>query len=294
MYPKHLIYEKSANTMIVILLIVLCGVTIYPFLYVLAYSFSDGTTSASRIITFLPSRPTLENYKAVFSNNLILNAFGISVARTLSGTLLHLTVTGIAAYAISKDDLYGKKGLMLYFMIPMFVAGGLIPSYILINKLHLMNSFWVYILPGMFSTFHLIIISTFLRGLPESLEESARIDGAGDLTIFMKIVVPLSVPVFITIALFVGVAQWNSWFDAFLYMTDTRLHPLQTLLYKIMFEAQAKDFQQMALMSQGKSNVTPEAIKMSTLIVSVVPAVCVYPFLQKYFVKGVTMGAVKA
>ncbi|MFC3800077.1 carbohydrate ABC transporter permease [Cohnella sp. GCM10012308] len=294
MYPKHLIYEKSANTMIVILLIVLCGVTIYPFLYVLAYSFSDGTSSASRIITFLPDHPTLENYKAVFSNDLILNAFGISVARTLSGTLLHLTVTGIAAYAISKDDLYGKKGLMLYFMIPMFVAGGLIPSYILINKLHLMNSFWVYILPGMFSTFHLIIISTFLRGLPESLEESARIDGAGELTIFMKVVVPLSVPVFITIALFVGVAQWNSWFDAFLYMTDTRLHPLQTLLYKIMFEAQAKDFQQMALMSQGKSNVTPEAIKMSTLIVSVVPAVCVYPFLQKYFVKGVTMGAVKA
>ncbi|MDI4648460.1 carbohydrate ABC transporter permease [Cohnella hashimotonis] len=294
MYPNHQIYEKSANTMIAVLLIALCGVTLYPFLYVLAYSFSDGTTSASRIITFLPSHPTFENYKAVFSNDLIVNAFGISVARTLSGTLLHLTVTGIAAYAISKDDLYGKKGLMLYFMIPMFVAGGLIPSYILINKLHLMNSFWVYILPGMYSTFHMIIIATFLRGLPDSLEESAKIDGAGDLTIFMKIVIPLSVPVFITIALFVGVAQWNSWFDAFLYMTDTRLHPLQTLLYKIMFEAQAKDFQQMALMSQGKSNVTPEAIKMSTLIVSVVPAVCVYPFLQKYFVKGVTMGAVKA
>lgn len=294
MYPNHRLLEKSSYMLIVVLMLILCGLTLYPFIYVLAYSLSDGTASSSRIITILPRNPTMENYYAVFSNNLIINAFGISVARTVSGTILHLMVTGLAAYAISKNDLYGRKILMFYFMIPMFVAGGLIPSYILINKLHLMNNFLVYILPGMFSTFNMIIVSTYLRGLPESLEESAKLDGAGDMKIFLWIVVPLSVPVFVTIALFVGVAQWNAWFDAFLYMTNTKLHPLQTLLYKIMFEAQAKDFQQMVQMSQEKTNVTPEAIKMSTLIVSVVPAICVYPFLQKYFVKGVTMGAVKA
>ncbi len=159
MNAKDHLFEKSANAIIAVILILLCGLTLYPFLFVLAYSFSDGTVSASRIITLFPRSPTLENYRAVFSNNLIMNAFGISVARTVSGTILHLIVTGFAAYAISKNDLFGKKTLMFYFMIPMFVAGGLIPTYILINKLDLMNNFLVYILPGMFSTFHMIIIS---------------------------------------------------------------------------------------------------------------------------------------
>jgi len=177
----------------------------------------------------------------------------------------------------------------------MYFSGGILPTYIIITKLHLNNSFLVYILPMLFQPFHLLLLKVYFEQLPPSLEESARIDGAGDFTVFSRIVFPSSLPVIATVTLFIGVAQWNAWYDAFVYVTKLNLYPLQALLRKIILESQTQDMIDIMKMTQNnvKKQVTSESIKMATVIVATIPIILVYPFLQKYFVKGVMIGAVK-
>jgi len=289
------ILAKLGESLKYIMLIGLCIITLYPFVYVFMYSISDGIAASSRVITLFPIKPTLINYRTVFANQGILNAFNISVARTILGSIIHVLCVSFAAYALSKKDLIWRKGIIAFFVVPMYFGGGLLPFYVLISKLGLTNNFLVYILPLAFSSYHLLLMKVFFEQLPASLEESARIDGANEFKIFLKIILPSSMPVISTVILFIGVTQWNSWFDAFLFVSNVRLYPLQTLLQKIILESQTRTMIDiMKMMDQTiQSKVTGEAIKMATLIIATVPILVVYPFLQKYFVKGMMIGAVK-
>lgn len=285
--------EKIFNGINYLLMVLICVATIYPFWYVFMYSISDGIVSAAKPIIVLPVQPTLENYRAVFANNGLVRAFAVSVTRTILGTSAHIMVVGLAAYAMAKKDLVGKKFIMTFFIIPMYFNGGLLPTYVIITKLKLTNNFLVYILPLLFSGFHMLIMKVFFEQLPSSLEESAKIDGATDFQVFTKIIVPMCKPIIATVSLFIGVAHWNSWFDAFLYMTNAKLYPLQTILQKIILESQTNSLMEIMEAMNKQSNVTSEAIKMATVMVATIPILLVYPFMQKYFVKGMMIGAVK-
>lgn len=286
--------DKAIPWIVRICLILLCVVTIYPFWYVFIYSISNGSAASSQQLIFLPVEVTMENYRSVFQNDRIVLAFFVSVARTVLGTLLHLIVTGMAAYALSKRDLVGRKWMIPFFVIPMYFSAGTLPYYVTITKLHLTNNFLVYILPTAYGVFNMLLMKVFFEQLPNSLEEAARIDGAGEVQVFTQIVLPSCKPILATVAMYIGVDQWNSWFDTLLFISNKKLETLQSLLYKIILESQATTIEQIMRMAQtGGSSVTAEAIKMTTVIVATIPIICVYPFLQKYFVKGMMIGAVK-
>jgi len=276
-----------------VLLAILCILTVYPLVYVFMYSVSDAAAAASRNVTVYPIDFTLDNYRSIFVDNRILKALWISVERTVLGSLLHLLVTGLAAYAFSKENLVMRRKLLLFFIVPLYFNGGLLPFYVQIINLGLYNNFLVYILPTAIGIFNMLVMKVFFEQLPRSLEESAKVDGAGEFTVFTRIIVPSSMPVIATVIMFIGVQQWNSWFDGLLFANKADLAPLQTLLYKIIMENQATSMEQMARLANANVSVTPEAIKMTTLILSTVPMLVVYPFLQKYFVKGMMIGAVK-
>ncbi len=286
--------EKLTTGMVKAFMLLICLATLYPFWYVAIYSLSDGLAASTAVLKLLPVKPTFRNYSAVFLNGSIMNAFIISVLRTVSGALLNITVTGLAAYSLSKRNLLFRKYLLPVFLIPMYFSGGLLPYYILITKINLDNNFLVYILPGAFSVFNMLVMKVYFEQLPSSLEEAARIDGANELTVLARIILPASMPIIATILMFVGVEQWNAWFDALLFMTNQQLLPLQALLYKIILESQATSLEQIMKFTQNEKSMTPEAIKMTTVMVSTIPIILVYPFLQRYFVKGMMIGAVKA
>lgn len=275
-------------------LLILCIVTLYPFYYALIISVSDGLKAQQHNVVFLPQGFTLQNYNAIFLDGRILNAAIISLARTVLGTALSLIVIGLCAYSMSKAYFKFKKPLFVFFVIPMYVSGGMLPTFILIHDLHLMNNFLVYILPGCYSTFFMFLMKVFLETIPDSLEESARIDGARELKIMTSVILPLCYPVIATIALFVGVGQWNSWFDALMYVSNKSLHPLQMVLQTILTESQnTADKLLLMGMNSQKVTLTTQTYTMAVLIVTTVPIVFVYPFAQRYFVKGMTLGAVK-
>lgn len=287
--------DRVVEIIIAILITLFCFSTLYPFLYCLAYSFSDSVSVTIKNVYLLPVDITLDNYRIVFRNSMIMPAFGISILRTLGGIVYTLFITGLASYAISKRYLPGNRIISILLVIPMYVNGGMIANYVNTYQLNLFNKFLVYILPGGFVTFYMLIMRTYFESLPPSLEESAKLDGASDLIIFFRIIFPLSLPIFATIALFVGVNQWNSWFDAMVYVPNKKLHPIQMILQGILMANSATTLKlQVERASSGHSKVSPEAIQMATLIVTTVPIVVIYPFLQKYFVKGMLIGAVKA
>lgn len=282
------------------LLTMLMIVTLYPFLNTLAISFNDAKDSIRGGIYLWPREWSLDNYKYVLSEKSIYNATIISILRTVIGTVVTVFCSAMVAYAISRQDFVLRKFVTIAFILTMYINGGLIPNFLLIRDLNLLDSFWVYILPGLIGVFNLIIIRSFIDGLPESILESARIDGAGDYRTFFSIVLPLCVPVLATVALFSGVFQWNSWFDVFLYNSSTiELSTLQYELQKILQNSNASMTQRTAgdvfagggLQNQG--TVTPTAIRATMTIVASVPIIMVYPFLQKYFVKGMMVGGVK-
>ena len=285
--------EKLISKISGIVLILLSIFMLYPFIYVFLYSISDGVAAGATTITIYPIKPTLENYQAVFANRGIMNAFFISVSRTVTGAALHLMVTLSVAYALSKRRLVGRNKIMLYFVIPMYFTGGLLPFYVVVTKLHLLNNFLVYILPTAYGVFNMLLAKVFFEQLPAGIEEAAKIDGCSDLQVFIQIVLPSSLPIVATIAMFSGVAQWNSWFDAMVFVSKPNLQPLQTMLYRIILESQTTTIEQIMRLSSGKVSISSESIKMTTLMVSTVPIIIVYPFLQKYFLKGMMVGAIK-
>ncbi|MCI7493071.1 MAG: carbohydrate ABC transporter permease [Lachnobacterium sp.] len=278
------------NTIFMILFVV---ITLYPVLNTLAISFNDGTDALRGGIYLLPRKFTLKNYITVLQkDNLIIGAI-VTVARTVIGTLLALVSNAILAFIVSRKRFLFGKQLSLFWVITMYVNGGLIPTFLLYKSLGLTNSFWVYVIPGMISAFNMLVIRTYMNGIPDSLEESAQLDGAGYTTIFLKIISPLCKPVYATVALFVAVGQWNSWFDAMLYnRMDGNLTTLQYELMKLLSSVTNQGTSAEA-MKNSTGTVTPTSVRAAATIVTMLPIICIYPFLQQYFVSGLTLGGVK-
>lgn len=277
----------------VIFMIAFVIITLYPVLNTLAISFNDGTDALRGGIYLIPRKFTLKNYITVLQkDNLIAGAI-VTVARTVIGTLLALVSNAILAFIVSRKRFLFSKQVSLFWVITMYVNGGMIPIFLLYKSLGLTNSFWVYVIPGMVSAFNMLVIRTYMNGIPDSLEESAQLDGAGYTTIFVKIISPLCKPVYATVALFVAVGQWNSWFDAMLYnrMSDN----LTTLQYELMklLSSVTNQGTSAEAMKNSTGTVTPTSVRAAATIVTMLPIICIYPFLQQYFVAGLTLGGVK-
>lgn len=281
------------NTIFMVLFVV---ITLYPVLNTLAVSFNDGTDAVRGGIHLIPRVWSLKNYVTVLTKQGMITGAWITVARTLLGTFLALAANSILAFIISRKRFLFRSSLSLFWVITMYVNGGLVPTMLLFKYLHLTNSFWVYVIPGMVSAFNVMVIRTYMEGIPDSLEESAQLDGAGYMTIFFKIISPLCLPVYATVALFVAVYQWNSWFDAMLYnrLRDeytTLQYELMKLLSSVMQTSGSAT--NMNTTSASSATVTPTTVRSAATIATMLPIICIYPFLQRYFVTGLTIGGVK-
>lgn len=290
--------DKMFVGLIYIVLAVLGFTAIYPFWNAAVISFNSGADTMLGGITFWPRDFTLQNYEVVFKDKRLIDAFIISVLRTVAGTVTSIAATAIFAYGMTKRGLIGRKFYMIMCVITMYFGGGLIPSYLLIQQLNLMDNFWVMVIPGIISVWNMIIFRTFFNGIPQGLEESAQIDGSSNWGIFFRIVLPLSGPVIATLALFTAVYHWNDWFTPSIYITNTDLLPIQTKLNQILnSNIMLEQMQNMDSAAQGRlnkmRNVTSKSLSMATMMVATVPILCVYPFVQKYFVKGVLIGSLK-
>lgn len=282
------------NTLLMILIMV---ITLYPVLNTVAVSFNDGTDALRGGIKLWPRVFSLKSYSSILSDEAVYRAAFISVSRTVITTILNLLLTSMLAYALSRPEFVLRKFITTMFVLTMYVNAGLIPNYLLIrNTLHLDKSFWVYIIPGMISCFNMIVIRTYIKSLPEGLVESARIDGAGDLYLFFKIILPLCKPVLATVALFVAVGSWNQWFDTHLYNAGKpHLHTLQYLLKMKLAttQASANAAKSTADALASTSQMTPLTIRAAISVISALPILMIYPFLQRYFVVGMNLGSVK-
>lgn len=286
--------DRIFHLVTTILITIILLVVLYPLIYIVSSSFSSpAAVSAGKVVLF-PVDFSLEGYKAVFKNQDILSGYGNSIFYTIVGTLINVVITLLAAYPLSRRTLPGKGAISFIFTFTMFFSGGMIPSYILIRDLGIMNTMWAMVLPGALSVYNMIITKTFLQtSIPGEMLEAAQIDGCNDIQYFLKIVLPLAKPVIAVITLFYAVEHWNSYFNAFLYLTDRELYPLQIILREILIvnsidPSMIVDEE----LLQAKQGIA-ELLKYSLIIVSVVPMLVIYPFIQKYFAKGMMIGSVK-
>lgn len=284
------------DTIIMVVMIFVLFVTAYPFYYTIVQAFNNGVDSTLGGVYFWPRRPSLENFETLLADASWGNAIVISVARTVIGTVLGLLATSAVAYALSFEHVLFRGGYYKLYIFTMYFSGGLIPFYILLKSLGLLNTFWVYVIPGMLNVYYMLILVNFFQTIPRSLYESAWLDGAGDIRVFLQIALPLSKASLATIALFFAVSQWNSWMDSVYYVTKSELRPMAYLMMEIinksatassMMTAQAQGYASSAMQS------TTTSLQMASMVLAVVPILAVYPFLQKYFVKGVMIGSVK-
>ncbi len=280
----------------IVLLTLLSLSILLPILNIVALSFNGGKDAAMGGVYFWPRAFTLDNYKAVFSDNRIITGYKVTIMRTVIGTASSVFLTAMAAYALKRKSLPGRRLITFLIFFTMLFSGGTIPYYMVLRNTGLLNTFWVYVIPSLYSTWNIIMIRTFFEGISISLEESAKLDGCNDFTVFMRIILPLSKPVIAVIALFNGVAHWNDWFTGAYFVTNADLHPVQTILQE-MLTTQSKLKELMSnsyeAVQFAKRVVTGESLKMATIVVSTLPIIMVYPFIQKYFAKGVMIGAVK-
>ena len=294
---RHKVSEYAAQIIIWMILFIITFVTLFPFINTLAISFNKAYDTARGDLYFFPRIITLENYKVIFSFPDLFSSLLVTVGRTVIGSFVSLLFTGMFAFGLSKSYLKGRKVYMTLSIITLYFSGGLIPYYLLIRSLDLIDNFWVYIIPYAVGVFNMIIMRTYFKGIPEAMEESAKIDGAGLFTIFFRIIVPLSGPIIATMVLFNAVFQWNSWFDANIFINKSELRPLQTILIKIIASTRTDEAIQSAgpaaSMLAAQKVVNIRSITAATMIITVIPIIMVYPFVQRYFVKGVMIGAVK-
>lgn len=288
------------TTVNTVILVLLAAITLYPILNTLAVSFNDGTDTLRGGIYLWPRVFTLYNYEMIWETCNLDTAFLISVLRTVIGAGLDVILTAMVAYALTRKEFVLRQGITLLYVLTMYVNAGLIPGYMVNRTFGLVNNFAVYVVPGLVSAFNLIVVRTYMNTIPASLHESAEVDGAGDFTVFYKIMLPLSMPVLATVALFSAVGQWNQWFDTFIYCGSNK--SLTTLQYELMKalstamntgSSTANNVSNMAGADAAVNQVTPVSIRASITIVAAVPILIVYPFLQKYFVQGMTLGSVK-
>lgn len=275
-----------------ILMILVCLAMIYPLIYVFGHSFMSDSERALYPLRIFPKKLDWAGYKFIFfSKSKIGNAYMVTIMRTLLGSFLNVLLTSLLAYPLSKKCYPGRRALTAIIVFTMWFSGGIIPNFLLIKSLNLHDTFWVYIFPCLIDAFYLIILRNFFMQIPEAIEESAKLDGANDLVILFGIIIPLSMASIATITLFYAIYHWNTWFDAMLYVNDKDLWSMQYMLRQLIASANVTDISDMSTLTK---DVPPaETLKMSTIIVATVPILCVYPFLQKYFVKGVLVGSVK-
>lgn len=290
--------EWAFPTVNTLLLILLMFLTLYPVINTLAYSFNDGTDALRGHIGLWPRKFSLVSYKNLLSKPELYQAAYVTVAKTILTTILNLIITGMLAFTLSRREYVLRKLITTVLVLTMYVNAGLIPNYLLVAKtLGLHNTFWAYIIPSMFSCFNMIIIRTYIMGLPDALVESARIDGAGDFRVYWQIIFPLCTPVLATVALFVAVGSWNDWFNTYLYNSaDTKLHTLQYFLKMQLATTQAQANKAKATVDSlvaTDTSTTPVTIRCATTVITTVPILIVYPFLQRYFVTGIALGSVK-
>ncbi|MGE6576285.1 carbohydrate ABC transporter permease [Paenibacillus xylanexedens] len=283
--------NRIFNTVNVILIVITMVLCLAPFIHIIAISLSSNRAIGSGEVSFFPKELSFEAYTKVFADGSMIRSLIYTIWLTVLSTVLSMVMTIAAAYPLAKSNLKGRKWFMLVIVVTMFFSGGIIPEYILIKNLHLLDSTWGLILPGLISPFYMIILITFFRGIPESLEEAAGIDGSSHFGTLMRIILPLSLPVMATLSLFYAVGRWNGFQDALMYITKPELYPLQLKLYQMIQQNQITELMQNE--GIGAVQVLPESLKAASVIFSTLPILLVYPWLQRYFISGVMVGAVK-
>ena len=267
--------------------------TIFPFIYIIGASFATEYEIATRPMFIIPQHASTAAYEYIFSSNKILRGFGNSIFITVCGTAINLFFTVTMAYALSKTRLRGLNFFLNMVIFSMFFSGGMIPGFVVVSSwLGMRGTYWALILPGAISAYNMMIVKNFFQGIPQELEESAALDGCNDLLTLVRIVLPLSLPVLATFGLFYAVGHWNSYFAAMIYLKDDKMYPLQLILRNIIVTAESSA-SDMSLMDPNFVEPPKQSIKMAVIVVATVPIMCIYPFLQKYFVKGVMVGALK-
>ena len=285
--------EKIFGVFNAILMTLLALMCLLPLIHVLAVSLSDSASASANKVKFWPMGLNTAAYDMVFSNAVFLNSFGISVLRTVAGTAINLLMVILAAYPLSKDEteLKGRNVIIWFFTIPMLISGGMIPSFLLVKNLGMMDSLWALILPGCVPTFYVIMMMNFIRGISKSISEAAAIDGAGEWMILIRIILPLSMASIATITLFSMVNHWNEWFGGMIYMNSMNKWPLHTLLREMLKSVDMSMFTSTDLMKIKQ--LSSRSFQSAQIIFATVPILLVYPFLQRYFITGLTIGAVK-
>jgi putative aldouronate transport system permease protein len=287
--------DRVIDSIIVFFMLIVIVVMLYPLWNTLIVSFNDARDSIKGGLYLWPREWTLFNYQSVFKTEKVFNAFLISVARTVITTVLNVFFSGLLAYVLSHKDFVFRRFLTIFMVMTMYINAGLIPQYFLYRSLGLIDSFWVYVLPALVGAFNVIVIRTYINSLPASLTESAKIDGASEMKIYFNIIIPMCLPVLATVALWVAVGSWNSWFDSFIFAPKQELSTLQYEMMKILSSSMQQGIRQPDYLQQSqqqRSMVTPNSLRAAMTMVATVPILIVYPFLQKYFVT-VNIGSVK-
>ena len=278
----------------VVFLVALCVVMLYPFLNVVASSVSNNSAVSRGQVSFYPIGFNLEAYKAVVRYKHIWSGYKNTILYTVIGTGINLLMTIFGAYPLSRRQFYGRSVFTFFVAFTMFFGGGLIPTYLVINAYGMLDTFWVMVIPGAISTYNMIIMRTFFQGIPVELEEAATIDGCNDVQTLWKIILPLSTASLMTIGMFYAVGHWNAWFNAVIYLRDSGRFPVQLWLRTIVLQNQVRDLMEgSGAVDVESESLVADTIKFAVIVVAVLPILCVYPFVQKYFVKGVMVGSVK-
>lgn len=283
--------SKIFDTGNVLFMLILIFVTLYPVYYLLVVSLSDGISASRGDIYWWPSNPNLEAYRVLLKDSAILQSYGNTLLYTSVGTLVNMIMTILCAYPLSKRDFYGRTPFNFMIVITMFFSGGLIPNYLLVYNLGLINTMWAVIIPTSISAWNMFIMRTSFQGVPGELFEAARMDGANEWRVLLRIVIPVSLPMIATISMFYAVGHWNSYFNALIYLNEKAKYPLQIMLRNLVIEGemagQAQEF------SGSIATASTTTIKYAVVIIAILPILSVYPFIQKYFVKGAMIGSLK-
>lgn len=293
-YIKQTKSGRAFDVFNIVLMVVVLIAVVYPFVNVLAISFNDGYDAVRGGIYLWPRVFSLENYKFVLRDSSLLRGFMVSVLRTVIGTVTAVLGNALLGYVVSCRQFAGRKFMRILFLITMYFGGGLIPVYLLMTRLGLINTLTVYWLPSIFSAYYMLLCASYIQNIPEALFEAARVDGANELRIFAQFVIPLSVPMLACIAIYVGVGHWNSWFDVNLYSKNGTWDNLQIILYRILNQTNAiSEMTDSVMVAEKMRGIQPLTVRAAITIIVVTPIIIIYPFFQRYFVFGMTMGAVK-
>jgi len=290
---KHSLGSRLFDVFNYGLMLLLIVITVYPLLHVISISLSHADFIALGEVSFFPKGFNIKGYQIIFEKQMLYTSYANTVMYAAVGTLLTLLLTSLMAYPLTVSKFRIKKTITIFLAVTMFFSGGMIPTYLLMKELHLLNTFWVMVLPGCISAYNVIIFRTFFQNIPSELRESAYMDGANDLTVLFRIYLPLSKALLATFALFTIVGHWNEWFSALIYLRDENRYPLQMFLRSIIFTQQGYGSSEQATEMIQNRQINPKNIQMAAVVITMAPILCIYPFVQKYFVKGVMVGSIK-